>query len=302
MDNTIQWLLSGDVSVQYQTHRDILGAGEGVLAPLQKRIETEGFGARLLDCRSGNGHWGRHFYQPKWTCTHYALTDLMQLCVSPANASCREMVKRAFDECTDPDGSLNYSITGVPSDVCIDGMALAYAAYFCMEEPRIGGLIDFLLSQQRKDGGFTWDRISPFGEPHTTIAVLEGLFACKQASIAHRQKDAAQAAEKAEAFLLNNGLFMEYGYDKRYLKLSWPWRYRYDALRALDYFARAKTPFDVRMEKALSWLAKKKKPEGFYILENIHKGNVHFKMERLHEPSRFITVKALFILNLFHFL
>ena len=50
MDETIEWLLQGDVSVQYMTQRWLLDADEARLSQLQSRIALEGFGARFLSC------------------------------------------------------------------------------------------------------------------------------------------------------------------------------------------------------------------------------------------------------------
>ena len=88
--------------------------------------------------------------------------------------------------------------------------------------------------------------------------------------------------------------------DKRYRKLSFPYRYRYDLLRALVYFASIQVPFDARLLPALFWLLDKHKRDGRWYLENQHKGNVHFQMEEVGKPSRFITLKALTILNYFN--
>jgi hypothetical protein len=44
----INWLLEGDVSIQYQTHRDLLKSKPEVLIPLKKRIATEGWGYEFL--------------------------------------------------------------------------------------------------------------------------------------------------------------------------------------------------------------------------------------------------------------
>ena len=63
----IKWLLEGDVSIQYQIHRDLLSTER---KDLQKRIAKEGFGAEFLSKRKSDGHWGLKFYQPKWTSTH----------------------------------------------------------------------------------------------------------------------------------------------------------------------------------------------------------------------------------------
>ena len=79
-DSTIlDWLLSGDVALQYQASRDLLGEDR---PDLRARIATEGWGARLLACRNDDGSWGERFYQPKWTSTHYTLLDLKTLCIT----------------------------------------------------------------------------------------------------------------------------------------------------------------------------------------------------------------------------
>ena len=298
MDNMIEWLLEGDVSVQYMTHRFLLNCEKALCNTLQSRIETEGFGASFLSRRSENGHWGRDYYMPKWTCTHYTLTDLKALCIPASCKPCREMVSRAFDECASADGSIDFSKTKRPSDICVNGMFLSYAAYFRREDKRIEALIDFLLSAQKPDGGFAWTLQNEASDPHTAIAVLEGFLACRQAGIQHRLNDINQSESKCIDYLFENKLFMEQG-DKRFLMLTYPWRYRYDILRGLDYFAKANVPYDQRMKPALCWLRHKKEPGGPWHLENKHKGAVHFEPEQLHAPSRFITLKALCIENKF---
>ena len=99
MTHLLSWLLSGDVSIQYQTHRDLL-QGEGMLLEhLQQRIESEGLGSKLLSARTTSGHWGLWYYQPKWTSTHYTLCDLKSLCLAPSNLIAAEMVERALRNC-----------------------------------------------------------------------------------------------------------------------------------------------------------------------------------------------------------
>ncbi|NNK18093.1 MAG: hypothetical protein HKP49_02985, partial [Maribacter sp.] len=85
----IEWLLNGDISIQYQVHRDLLGVDR---KDLQDRIATEGWGKRFLIKRKPNGHWGQRFYQPKWTSTHYTLLDLRNLNLDSGNAKVRETI------------------------------------------------------------------------------------------------------------------------------------------------------------------------------------------------------------------
>jgi hypothetical protein len=295
MNQTLAWMLAGDVSVQYQVHKYLINSGLSEVAELQKRIETEGFGAALLSKRTSGGHWGKWFYQPKWTSTHYTLTDLKNLGMPPSCAPCREMVSRAFDECQLPDGGINFAKTLIQSDVCVDGMILDYAAWFSPDDRRIEKLAEYILSVQNDNGGFGWDLIRRISDPHTTVCVLEGFLSYKSAGFTYLLDEVREAEQRAIEYLLSNRLFIED--DKRYRQLSYPFRYRYDLLRALDYFARAGKPFDDRIAPALTWLISKRTPDGLWPLENMHKGNVHLIMESLRNPSRFLTLKALFILN-----
>lgn len=298
VDQVIKWLLDGDVSVQYMAHHYLLGSDEAALSKLQQRIPIEGFGAEFLSHQNDNGHWGLYYYQPKWTSTHYTLVDLKNLFAPDTLKPCKDMVTRMFNECMTAYGGLNLSKHEHPSDICIDGMILNYSSYFCKNEPRLAKLIDHLLSVQRPDGGYTWDINSEKGDPHTTICVLEG-FGQYRATGSYRASDIKASESKAVEFLLTNRLFIDYG-DKRFLKFSYPYRYRYDLLRVLEYFATYAVQFDNRIQTAIEWLQNKKHSDGLWYLENQHKGNVHFVMEETGMPSRFITIKALYILK--HFL
>ncbi len=295
MDDVTCWLLSGDVSAQYLTHRDLLCSSETVLSALQRRIETEGFGAKFLSCRGENGHWGRWFYQPKWTSTHYTLTSLCDIGMPRHNEACREMVLRAFDECMQPCGGINFAKSMVMCDVCVNGMILSYAAYFCPDEPRVEKLADFLLDAGQPDGGYSWAAQGYPSDPHSTICVAEGFNAYEKAGFQYRLPEIKAARQGALEYLFGHGLFV--GEDARYKKLAYPYRYRYDLLRFLDFCAAAGAPYDPHMKPALDWLTAKQNKNGKWPLELVHKGNAHFDMETAGQPSRFITLKARQILN-----
>ena len=50
----IEWLLQGDISIQYQVCRDLLGNDR---KDLQERIANEGWGKQFLSKRKSDGHW-----------------------------------------------------------------------------------------------------------------------------------------------------------------------------------------------------------------------------------------------------
>ena len=49
----INWLLEGDVAIQYQVHRDLLASE---IPLLRDRIAGEGWGAKFLSLRKKEGH------------------------------------------------------------------------------------------------------------------------------------------------------------------------------------------------------------------------------------------------------
>ncbi|MGB7595416.1 MAG: hypothetical protein WBL80_07605 [Erysipelotrichaceae bacterium] len=208
---------------------------------------------------------------------------------------CQEMVSRAFDECMLEDGSINFAKSAPRIDLCINGMFLNYAAYFQPKEKRLERLINFILTAAKSDGGYSWDLLSSKSDPHTTICILEGFQSFIETGSPYRHQDIETVKREAIEYLLSNTMFMQD--DQRYLKLSFPYRYRYDVLRVLEYFANAQTPYDIRMKPAIDWLKSKQKEDGCWYLEHVHKGNTHFEMEVKGKSSRFITLKALFVLN-----
>ncbi len=150
-DELIQWLLEGDVAIQYQVHRDLLWDSR---KDLQAKILKEGWGAQLLMLQHPDGHWGRSFYQPKWTSSHYSLLDLRNLNIVPGNSQIGQSIQMIVRDQKSRDGGINPSGTIHQSDVCINGMFLNYACYFGVEEKGLQSVVDYMLDQRMPDGGF----------------------------------------------------------------------------------------------------------------------------------------------------
>ncbi len=124
MDMIIEWLLEGDVSIQYQVHRDLLQSDLETQQKLQNRIEKEGWGEDFLSKQNYNGHWGLGYYQPKWISSHYTLLDLRNLGIAKNNNQCKKSIDVILKNEKGPDGGINPSGTIKNSDVCMNGMFL----------------------------------------------------------------------------------------------------------------------------------------------------------------------------------
>ena len=150
------------------------------------------------------------------------------------------------------------------SDVCINGMFLNYACYFKVEETALHSVVDFIISQHMPDGGFNCHsnrQGAVHSSLHTTISILEGIQEYVANGYDYRRIELDRIAVEAREFILQHRLYLSDHtgeiIDKRFLMLSYPSRWRYDILRALDYFRTAKVAYDPRMEPALEVLQKK---------------------------------------------
>jgi hypothetical protein len=303
-DEIIQWLLQGDVSIQYQTYRDLLDDDR---KDLQERIEHEGWGREFLNRRNEDGHWGQRFYQPKWTSTHYTLLDLKNLSISPDCLPVQETIAKVLKETKADDGGILPVGEMRNSDMCINGMVLNYASYFQANERDLKSIVDNILSQQLKDGGFNC-RLNRSGarhsSMHTTISVLEGILEYSVNGYAYRLKELLKAKEESEEFMLMHRLYKSDKtgeiIDKRFLRLSYPGRWRYDTLRALDYFQRTGASYDERMHDAIDVLIQKRTKDKAWKLQANHPGQIHFQMEQVGKPSRWNTLRAMRVMKHFN--
>lgn len=299
----IEWLLEGDVSIQYQTQRDLLNIDQ---TELRKRIAEEGWGAKFLSYRNPKGYWGRDFYQPKWISTHYTVLDLKNLGISPKTEVIKKAINLILQTRKSLDGGVNPSKTIKNSDVCINGMFLNYASYFEIEQGRLKSIVDFLISSQMKDGGFNCQSNrggAVHSSLHSTISVLEGFLEYSFNDYKYRANELGHIEEEAKEFILKHKLYRSDHtneiIDKRMLMLSYPSRWRYDILRALDYFQFAGVEYDSRMQDALDVLTKKRRKDDRWPLQAKHPGQTHFDMEKTGKPSRWNTLRAMRVLRHF---
>ena len=299
----IKWLLQGDVSIQYQVHRDLLSQER---EDLRGRIEMEGWGANFLSCRRPDGHWGDGFYQPKWTSSHYTLLDLRNLCISPDQGLIRESINMIADKEKGPDGGVNPSGTIKNSDVCINGMFLNYSSYFKIDENKLQSVVDFLLSQVMSDGGFNcqFNRSGArHSSLHSTLSVLEGITEYTCNGYNYRLEELKEAARTAQEFILLHRLYFSDRtgkiIHKDFLRMPYPGRWKYDILRALDYFQHSGSGWDDRMLPAIEVVMHKRNKDGTWNLQAKHPGETHFDMELAGKPSRWNTLRALRVLKHF---
>ncbi len=302
-EEIIVWLLEGDPAIQYQTRRDLLHEDPAALADLRNRITEEGWGRAFLERQQLDGHWGRWFYQPKWTSSHYTLLNLRNLCIT-STPEIMKALDLILETALSSDGGVNPAKGIEQSDVCVNGMFLNYACYFGIGEGKLKSIIDFVLSQQLPDGGFNC-RLNRSGAKHSsmhsTLSVLEGLHEYIAAGYAYRADELKKLESEGQQFLLRHRLYKSDHtgaiIHPSFLKLVYPPRWHYNILRALDYFQNAGYPYDERLQDALDVLKEKRLPDGRWKTQAHHPGEVHFMMEEAGKPSRWNTLKCLCVLE-----
>lgn len=297
----IDWLMEGDPVIQYMVKRDLLNECDE-LNDIQKTMLEEGWVHTYLSKIQPNGHWGRGFYQPKWTSSHYTLLDLA-LFNAPRHPSILNAIHKILDEEIGADGGANPSKQISQSDVCINGMLLNYACYFGIAEERLKSIVDFIISQRMNDGGFNC-RLNRSGAKHssvhTTICAIEGIERYRQEGYTYRINELIALQRSSEEFLLSHRLFKSDRtgeiIHKSMTVFSYPWRWKYNVLRAMTYFRWAERPYDPRMKDAIDLIESKCK-KGLWPVQAKHPGEQHMILEPSRSMSRMNTLLATLVLE-----
>jgi hypothetical protein len=310
----LDWMLDSDPSIRWQVLRDLAGAPDDVVAAERARVATDGWGARLLALQGEDGQWAggacfparwgdRAGGEPEedggqpWTSTLPTLQLLLDLGVDPRCEQVRKAVAMVAHHC-------RWEHAGQPFfsgevEPCINGRTVALGVYFGQD---VHGVVARLLDEQLDDGG--WNCWTEYGSVRssfdTTINVLEGLLAYERATGGSAELVAAR--RRGEEYLLERKLFRRKSTGEvvrpAWLQFSFPTRWHYDVLRALDYFRAAGDGPDPRVDEAFQVLRSKQQPDGTWLLENTHPGEVHFTLEDGDgRPSRWNTLRALRVLD-----
>lgn len=296
----LEWLLSGDLSIQYQVKRDLLDIPEIELTDLQQRIPTEGYVNRYLSYRDKKtGLWGGGLYSPKWISTHYTLLELKNLCIPQDHPEYRESADLLLEGMWITEGRRRSERI---QDLCVVGMMCSIACYGHSTNPKIFEMIDYTLAHIQEDGGFncSWPR-SKKSSIHTTLTMLIFIEDYKKNGYTYRLGELEDAVMPAQEWLLERELYHRKTDGTLILKniknTPYPNRYRYDILKALEYFAMSKVPYDPRMQKAFDIILDKQLKSGAWPSSSSYSGLTFFSMERDKLGSKINTLRVLRVLK-----
>lgn len=306
-DPVVAWLLDGDPAIRWQALRDLAHAPPAEFEAERARVEHTGWGARLLELEDANGLWdggacfpasyaGGEPGQP-WTATMHTLQTLQIFGLDPTSASARRAIDLVAENGRWEHAGQRYFDGEV--EPCINGRTIETGTYFGVD---VSPIVERILDERLGDGG--WNCEAENGSVRssfdTTINVLDGLLEYERA--AGGPTEVRDARRGGEEYLLERSLFRRRSTgtvaDPSFLDFAFPYYWRYDVLRTLDYFRRSGATPDPRMAEAVEMVRSKQQPDGRWLLDRIYPGRVHFDIEGpVGTPSRWNTLRALRILD-----
>lgn len=304
----IEWLLDSDPSIRWQVMRDLIGASADEVAAERARVAREGAGARLLALQGSDGRWGGVTWNRGWNSTMHVLMLLRDMGLDPASDEVRRALGRVRDHVTwqgSPDYEGNPFFAG-EVEPCINGQVAAVGAYFGED---VRGIVDRLLSEQLRDGGWNCEAAngSTRSSFNTTVCVLEALLEYETTFGPSANVTAARL--RGQEYLIKRRLFRrlstgevikERKGNHDWTCFAFPTWWHYDVLRGLDYLRRAGIEADERLAEPLALVASKRDGDGRWLLETRHAGVMPLEIDEGEgQPSRWNTLRAWRVLKWF---
>ncbi|AEV29747.1 hypothetical protein SpiGrapes_1960 [Sphaerochaeta pleomorpha str. Grapes] len=319
----IDWLLEeNNPSVRFATLTRLLD--EPLDDPeVQKTCNCIGKGdvvARILDKQNSDGSWGipERFYLDKYTGTVWTLLVLSEL-YAPADdmrvvRACDFILDHSFN--AESGGfSTSESVrtkTGLASLVipCLTGN-MVYSLIRCgyLEDERVQRAIEWICTYQRTDDGDDRPPLGPmydryrscWGRHSCHMGVAKGLKALCAIPLEKRNDQVASKIEELCEYFLIHHIFkkshkLEEVSKPGWLRFGFPLMYQSDVLELMELFADLEI-HDSRLDESLELIEKKATSEGKWVLENSYNGRLQVAIEQKGEPSKWLTLKALKVLQ-----
>ena len=319
----IDWLLEdNDPSVRFAALTQLLDKPleDPDVQKTRKDIGKGDVVARILDKQNSDGSWGipERFYLDKYTGTVWTLLVLSEL-YAPADDmrvvnACDFILGHSYN--AESGGfSTSQSVrtkTGLASLVipCLTGN-MVYSLIRCgyLDDERVQRAIDWICTYQRTDDGEArpplgemYDRYrSCWGRHSCHMGVAKGLKALVAIPEEKRSDRVSTKIEELTTYFLQHHIYKKSHALNEVSKPGWlrfgfPLMYQSDALELMELFADLKI-HDSRLDEALELIERKATSEGKWVLENSYNGRLQVAIERKGEPSKWLTLKALKVLQ-----
>jgi hypothetical protein len=315
IESPLEWMLDSDPVLRWQVERDLVGAPDDVWQATRARVGVEGFGARLLAHQGADGQWAGGAYFPgdfdfhgpeaapgagqPWTATTWSLNTLRDWGLdATALAGTAELLA----------ANSRWEYNGAPFwegevDCCINGFTLANGAWLGAD---VSGLERWFVEHRLADGGWNCDWVegSTRSSFDSTLNSLGGLLYYEIATGGTDELRAARAG--AEQYLLERRLLFSKStgqlVDPAVTGFAYPFRWRYTALKAADYFRAAalhdgRAP-DPALAQAIAVIRDARQVDGTWLQQARYPGRSWFDIDVAPgEASRWLTFFATRVLD-----
>jgi len=318
----IPWLLEGDPSLRYFTLTELLGAApdDPEVAAARGAIMREGAVPRILAAQGADGHFGERdrYYTAKYTGTVWQLLILAELGADGADERVRAGCEAIMRDAQDPEsggfstGRSKKAGGGLHSMVipCLTGnLTFSLIRLGMLDDPRVQRAVDWITTYQRFDDA---EGEAPTGWPYQPLEMCWGRHTCHMGAVKalkalaevppERRSPAAQRtlSDGAE-FLLRHHVHRrshDLGRDSKpgWRRFGFPLMYQTDVLEILGILTRLGYR-DERLREALDLVASKADAQGRWKLQSTFNGRFVVDIETKGEPSRWITLRALQVLQ-----
>lgn len=312
----IQWLLEPDQPVaRYYTLVDLLERKESdpEVRSVRSRIPCVGWAFDQLKRQGSKGFWEARgprnvgewvdfLYLPPFRATNWRALVLSDWGLDATNPQIKKIAELIFNYKLRRGSPFNFFY----EEVCISANTARMMTRFGYgDDVRVRKLFDWLLEDQREDGGWNCSQDTP-----GTLDVWEPLAAFAAVPKAKRSSNMEQAISRGAEFYLKRQLINEGRPYAPWRRLHYPNHYFYDVLVGLDVLTQLGFAGDRRLRPALRILTEQRRGQGPWLLGPAHPDvgsgvTIHPDKEKIRplviekpgESSKWITLKALQVLK-----
>jgi hypothetical protein len=315
-EHVIEWLLEKtQPAVRYYALLNLLDRREDdrEVRDARSKIGRVGWAADQLRQQGPQGFWERRgprnvsewvefLYNPPFGSTNWRALVLADFGLDSTDPRIRKIADLIFEFKLRLGSPFNFFY----EESCLSANTARMMTRFGYgEDRRVRKLYDWLIEDQREDGGWNCSQGTP-----GTLDAWEALaaFACVPKS--KRSAKMMRAIEQGAEFYLQRKLFNEGPTYAPWFRFHYPNHYYYDILVGLDVITQLGFSSDRRLRPALDILRGKRRRDGTWILDKVHpdigrgtKVNPDVKklkplvIEPPGKPSKWITLKALTVLK-----
>ncbi len=310
---TIDWLLEEDQpAARYGALVGLLGRKESdpEVRATRARLSRVGWAREQLRRQGPEGFWESHgpkgvrayvnfLYYPVYTSTNWRALVLADLGLDSTNPRIRKLADVVFDYKLRLSSPFNF----FHEEACIVGNTARMLTRFgYADDPRVRRLYDWLLDDQRDDGGWNCSQGTP-----GTLDAWEPLSAFAALPKPKRSPRMETAIARGAEFYLERGLFREGRPYAPWLRLHYPNHYFYDILVGLDVLTALGYAGDRRLRPALVKLVEQRHRDGTWHMGRLHPDigpgggerptSRPLVIEPPGRPSKWLTLKALRVLR-----